>query len=330
MRKRKCYFAEMAVLLASAFLFAGCGLDEERLEKETAYRTIGINAMEEGNYSAAMEAFNSALAQANGIGPNEIDICFYKAAALVASGNYGDAIETYNVLLEADDKNSDAYFLRGCIYLKTNEIAKAQEDYDKAIKYAENDEIYLVIYNSLNGAGYEAKARRYLDEALSKKTGKKAVNYTVKGKIYFLEGQYEEAVEHLTTAVDKGDVEANLYLAKTYEALGDKEKADACIGAYIEENPKSSVAYNQLGCKEMEKGDYEKAVSYFEEGLALEVVTNEQELRSNLIAACEYSGDFEGAAEKMRAYLADYPNDAAAAREYLFLNKDKDEETGKE
>lgn len=110
MRKRKCYFAEMAVLLASAFLFAGCGLDEERLEKEAAYRTIGINAMEEGNYSAAMEAFNSALAQANGIGPNEIDICFYKAAALFASGNYGDAIETYDVLLEADHKNSDAYF----------------------------------------------------------------------------------------------------------------------------------------------------------------------------------------------------------------------------
>lgn len=331
MRKKKRWIlAATAAYLTAAVLLAGCGSDKERLEKEEAYRTIGINAMEEGNYTAAMEAFNNALAQAKTIGPDEIDICFYKAAAQFASGSYGDAVETYNVLLESDSKNSDAYFLRGCVYLKTNESAKALEDYDQAIEYAENDGIYLVIYNSLNGAGFETEAKRYLDEALEKKTGSKAENYTVKGKIYFLVGQYEEAVEYLTTAIEKGDVEADLYLAQTYEALGESEKADACISDYVEANPQSSVAYNQLGCKEMDAGNYEAAVAYFEEGLELEEVTNEQELRSNLIAACEYSGDFERAAEKMREYAEDYPNDAAAAREYLFLNKNLDGETGEE
>lgn len=327
MRTTNHIYRKATALFAAACLLSGCGQSKERLEKEEAYRTIGINAMEEGDYAAAMEAFNSALVQANEIGPNEIDICFYKAAAQFASGYYEDAVETYNLLLESDGKNSDAYFLRGCVWLKMNESDKAGEDYDMAIDYAENDEIYLVIYNSLNGAGFEAKAKEYLDEALEKRAGKKAENYTVKGKICFLKGQYEEALEYLETAIDKGDVEANLYLARTYEALGDEEEAEACINAYVKVNPESSVSFNQLGCKEMEKGNYDEAASLFEQGLALEKVTNEQELRSNLIAAYEYGGDFESAKEKMREYVKDYPKDAAAAREYLFLGKNRDEET---
>lgn len=337
-RKRRCMFNRLhghfmikaAMFIILAVLTAGCAQSKESFEKEEAYRTIGIKAMEDGDYARAMEAFNSALVQASEIGPNEIDICFYKAAAQFASGSYHDAIETYNLLLESDDKNSDAYFLRGCVWLKANESNKAREDYDKAIEYAENDEIYLMIYNSLNAAGYELEAKEYLDEALEKRTGRKAENYTVKGKIYYLEGKLEEAVEYLVKAIDKGDVEANLYLARTYEAMQEDAKAESCINAYIEENPKSSVAYNQFGCKELEEGNFEKAVSFFEQGLALEKVTNEQELRSNLIAACELSGDFESAREKMREYIKDYPMDSAAEREYLFLEKNRNEETEKE
>lgn len=327
MRKRKaCLWIEIAALSVVCLLMAGCTTKRERLEKEDAYRTIGIRAMEAGDYAAAMEAFDSALEQAQEIGENEKDICYYKAAAQFAEGNLGDAIETYNALLESDDENSDAYFLRGSVYLKMNESAKAMEDYENAIRYAESDEIYLVVYNSLNGAGYEAEARECLEEALEKKTGKKARNYTVKGRIYLLKEMYPEAVEALVTAVEKGDVEANLYLAQAYEASGEDERAEECLDAYIEENPESSVAYNREGRRNMEAGNYAEAVSEFTKGLSLEQVINEQELRSNLIAAYEYSGDFEMAEELMKEYIEDYPNDAAAAREYLFLGKNRKEE----
>ena len=76
----------------------------------------------------------------------------------------------------------------------------------------------------------------------------------------------------------------------------------------------------------MEEGNYAEAISEFTQGLGLEQVTNEQELRSNLIAAYEYSGDFEKAEELMREYVEDYPGDEAAAREYLFLGKNRNEE----
>ncbi len=327
MRKKKaCLWIEIAALTAACLFMTGCTTKRERLEKEDAYRTIGINAMESGDYAAAMEAFDSALELADEIGAVEMDICYYKAAAQFAAGNLNDAIETYNALLESDEKNSDAYFLRGSVYLKMNESIKALDDYEKAIEYAENDEIYLVVYNSLNGAGYEKEAKAYLETALEKKAGKKAENYTVRGKIYLLKEMYPEAIEFLTTATEKGDVEANLYLAQAYEASGEEAKADACLDAYIEVNPGSSVDYNRQGKKKMAEGNYAEAISDFTKGLELEQVTNEQELRSNLIAAYEYSGDFEKAKELMQEYVTDYPGDEAAAREYLFLGKNRDEE----
>lgn len=314
------------LLLSAATLFAGCASKQASLEKEEAYRKIGINAMESENYAAAIEAFTNALEQAGDVGANEVDICYYKAAAQFAAGSLTDAVETYETLLEYDKENSDAYFLRGCVYLNMKESDLAQEDFTKAVKHADNHEVYLAIYNSLSGAGYEAEGRKYLEQALEKKPGKKAKNYTVKGRIYFLEGNYSEAVENLATAVEKGDVEANLYLAQAYEAQGDSVNADACINAYIEVYPDSSVACNQLGCKALEAGEYETAIAHFEEGLALEEVTNEQELRSNLIATYEYSGNFERAEEYMKEYIKDYPGDEAAVREYRFLTRNKNEE----
>lgn len=330
MKKRNILFAGGVMLLLAGSFFTGCASKEQRLEKETAYRKIGLNAMEEGDYAKSIEAFNSALEQAKGIGANEVDICYYKAAAQFAAGDYTKAVETYDALLEYDKKNADAYFLRGCVYLKKNESDHAKEDFKKAVKYAANDEIYLSIYNSLAGAGCTEDANAYLEEALGKKAGRDAKNYTVKGRFYLIKEQYDNAVEQLVKAVEKGDVEANLYLAQAYEALGNSTEQEKCIDAYIKEYPKSSVAYNKQGLNAMESGDYETAISEFSAGLEADEVTNEQELRSNLIAAYEYNLDFDKAKELMQAYLADYPEDEAAAREYLFLNKNRNEENSTE
>jgi len=323
----KKYLLLTAVLIGSIGVLAGCTTKEERMAKQEAYRKIGITAMEEGKYIEAQTAFNNALAVSKKIGANEMDICYYKAAAQYAAGSLNDAIETYTVLLDYDDKNSDAYFLRGCVYLKTNESAKALEDFSKSVKYGADDEIYLEIYHSLNGAGYEAEGLAFLEEVLEKKPGKVARNYTVRGQIYQLKGSLDKAEEQLLTAIDMGDTIANIYLAQVYEEKGDLEKEEACIDAYIAVYPDSSIAYNKKGCDAMESKDYTEAIRCFNEGLALDEVTNEQELRSNLIAAYEYNGDFTSAKSAMEEYLVDYPEDTKAAREYLFLNRSEKEES---
>lgn len=306
--------------LTGALLLTGCESKKERLEKEADYRQIGINAMEQGDYKKAIDAFNNALDQALGkIGANEIDICFYKAAALYAAGDKKNAIGTYDALLDYDQENSNAYFLRGCVFLSDGDKKKADKDFKSAVEYSDDNEIYIAIYNSLESAGYKEEGVDYLKEALEKKSGKGAKNIAVKGRIYLLMEDSKNAEKQLIKAVEKGDSQSNLYLAEAYRKQGEEDKAQACIDAYIKENEDSSVAYNALGCEQMLAGDYTKALEYFKKGLGLKEISNEQELRSNLIAALEYAGDFEGAKIEMESYIADYPEDVNAQRERLFL-----------
>ena len=69
----------------------------------------------------------------------------------------------------------------------------------------------------------------------------------------------------------------------------------------------------------MNQKNYQGAIEYFQSGIAMEEVTNEQELLQNLVIAYEKSGDFSSAKTTMEQYLEDYPDDEDAQREYIFL-----------
>ena len=60
---------------------------------------------------------------------------------------------------------------------------------------------------------------------------------------------------------------------------------------------------NALGEIEIEKNNYEAAISYFEQGLAMETVTDRQELMANSILAYEYAGEFDKAYEMAQEYV---------------------------
>ena len=64
----------LCIAVAASFcmlLFAGC--TNEKKENQAAYRQIGINAMESGDYTTAVESFNSALGECVGkITPDEL------------------------------------------------------------------------------------------------------------------------------------------------------------------------------------------------------------------------------------------------------------------
>ncbi len=316
--KIKKYITVTAISIMAAATLIGC--QNKDAENQEAYRKIGINSMAEGDYEKAVKSFQKALdISTGGIGAEEIDICYYKAAAQYAGGAYDDAIETYTALIDYDKKNAEAYFLRGSVYLNQGKTDKALKDYKKAVEADMNNyEMYEGIYQNLANHDQKAEGEKYLKQALDLKP-KTAEDYAQRGHIYYFLEDYDNAKKNLDKAIDKNDKNALLYLAEVYNAMGQTENAQGLLENYVKNNSGDSEALNTLGMMQLNDKNYEDALKYFELGLKVKNAANRQELMKNQIAAYEYMGDFESAKEKMKSYLKEYPNDESAVRENTFL-----------
>ena len=203
-------------------------------------------------------------------------------------------------------------------------MQQALSDYELAAKHADADYgIYIQLYENLSRAGREEDGVKYLNQAMELK-GKGRGYLASRGYIYFLQGDYASAKDELTQAVaiekkEGEDDKAELYLAQTYDQLGDQNEAAKYYELYAKDHADDAVVLEELGNMAMEQENYGQALTYYQNGLATKSPVNEQKLRRGEIAAMEQLYDFEQAKEKMSQYVLDYPDDEEAAREYLFL-----------
>lgn len=311
-----------AGVVLAALLMGVCltGCTNTRMENELAYRQTGLDCMQSGDYAGAIDAFDRALSHCLGtIGDTEMDICYYKAAAQYASGDAEGALATYDALLAYDKKEADAYYLRGCLRLARGEGELAFADFANAVAYNPNDyELYIHIYKSLAAYDLDAQGAECLKQAFAIK-GNDAEHLSYRGELYLLLGEYENALAELNAALEKGSTEANLVLAQVYEAQGDTAGAETCYKAYIEAGAEHPEAYDALAELYMAKSDYQTALTYVRQGLALPEGMNCRELLQKQVACLEYTADFAGAWQAAQEYTALYPNDPEMQREYIFL-----------
>lgn len=310
-----------AVVLSLSFMLmfsmGACGQKDHK--EQDAYRQYGITCLENGKYEDALTAFQNALDQSLGkVGEREIDICFYKAKAQMASGDVGGALETYNAIIEYN-KDARAYYLRGKLYFDQGKSQEAITDYEQAMKKSpKNYELYIGIYQSMKEHDMEAEGQKILNKALEIK-GDKPEDALYKGRICYLLNDTENAVAYLTKAKEGNISLASYYLALTYEEEGETKKAKACVKEYLDSGSATSYDLYELGSNEMKQQDYEEALTYFNAALAMEEVPNRQSLMKSAIAAYEHSGDFDSAKKMMKEYLTKYPSDEDAKRESTFL-----------
>lgn len=302
---------------ACCMVLAACGAKENK--EQDAYRQYGITCMESGKYEEAVKAFQNALDTAGGvITEKELDICFYKAKAQALNNETDAAIETYQAVIDYK-KDARAYYLRGSLYLDLGEQEKGDADFAEALERGkDNYEIYIGIYESLNSHDRTAEGQKVLSQALELK-GDGAEDCLYKGRICYLLDEYEDALSYLTEAKKQNLVLASYYMGLVYEAQGDAQKAKASIQEYLDSGEASSYELYELGMTEMGDGDYESALTYFSSALALETVPNRQNLMKSMIAAYEYSGDFDSAKSLVKEYLKLYPSDEDVQREQTFL-----------
>lgn len=106
-----------------------------------------------------------------------------------------------------------------------------------------------------------------------------------------------------------------------YELQNYEQAKQAFLQALDFGTKETGTIYNFLGICQMQLKDYESAAAYFEKGLACEDNSDEliQEMKFNEISAYEELREWETAKAKMKDYIAQYPNDEAAAKEAEFL-----------
>lgn len=283
-------------------------------------RGRGIASLGMAQYPQAEEYFLEALYCSNGIVEDmDYDINMYLAAVYTKQEKYAQAEKVYDAILALKPKETEVIFLRGLTRLKLDKYTAAKEDMDFVVaKDPKNFERVIQIFEAMEAAGYKDAGQGYLTDALQ--NYEKQLSNFDKGRMYFYMGEYPKAYAALEEAKKDGGLEAYLYLGKAYESTGDYNYASSVYNTYLAKEGEDARIYNQLGLCEMKKENYRDALNAFQAGLQLEGTQMQQSLLFNEIAAYEYLGEFEKAKELMSGYLAKYPDDEAAIREYGFLS----------
>ena len=291
---------------------------EEGKDLQLAYRGLGMAYMNQGEYEAARDAFVQALQNGSFyVNDLEEDISCYLASAYYKMGDYENAIATYTNVLQVSKKNDDLYYLRGVVQLEAGNLEAAIQDFDKSVSLNAKDcDRYINIYRALAQAGEKERGKTYLEQSSSLLKDKQTYE---KGRILYYMEDYNGAVSILESLSEAGDNGATLYLGKSYEALGDMNYAASLYEKYLQTDETNGEVYNQLGLCKVNMGEYETALSCFQKGIATGDGEVMQELLFNEASAYEYVSDFSTAKTKFSEYLAKYPNDEVAKREYEFL-----------
>ncbi|MBR1692795.1 MAG: tetratricopeptide repeat protein [Lachnospiraceae bacterium] len=292
---------------------------------ELAYRGEGIAYMGMTDYEHAIESFEKALEASDMfVDDVEYDINYYLATAKYKSGDSAGAIEVLNHIIALRPKDEEALFLRGSAKAFGDDYEAGVSDLEQSMSLSgKNVERVIEVFKVLQEAGHEEEGRAYLNSVLSD-TSMNPTDYE-KGRIYYYLGDFENARNSLeqarTSGKDKTGKESDiiLMLGQTYEQLGDKNYAASLYEDFLSQNGEQEDIYNQLGLCKLDAGDYEAALSAFQKALALAQGNKIQSLKFNEIVAYEYLGDFTKAKVQMESYLREYPDDAAAKREYEFL-----------
>lgn len=297
-------------------LLSGCGKSEE----QKALREEGIQAYQNNEYEKAEELFQAVI-EDTGLFFDEVeeDSALYLADSLEKQEKYTDAIKAYNILISHKKKEAIYYNNRGNLFVKNNQIKKGIKDYKKAIELEEtNLEFYLNLYTAYQLEGEEEKGEPYLAKAKKQASEKEKKSYTY-GKVLLYLGEYNEASNILLNEVDKGNIEAYLYLGLCASYEEDYEQAEEYYDAYLKEDASNSFAYYQLIetllCNEKIDDAYQLIKTAYEKGDD----TYLKQIKSQEIVVLEKKCQYKKAYALAKKYVEEYKEDEKIKKELIFL-----------
>jgi len=288
-------------------------------DSELLYRGEGIAYMGQGDYESAVSAFLKSLENAGGsVTDLQFDTNYYLASAYYKLGEYEEAEKIYNAIIGLRPKETDAYYLLACTLLKEGYYDAALLDFEKAFALdADNLDLVTSAYEEMEAAGFGEEGKTYIQNMMDAEGS--SFSDSQKGVLYYYMGDYDNARIYLDGALNGSDAKLSLILGQTYEQLGDMNYAAVVYQTYLDANTPDASVYNNLGNCLMKQGKYDEALEAFEAGLALGDSASRQSLLFNQVVANEYLGNFDTAKTLLSEYLSVYSDDADAQREAAFL-----------
>ena len=218
------------------------------------------------------------------------------------------------ILMKVGDVGlAGVYNSRGRNHLAAGKLEEAISDFTRAVesyrKGVVNKEVGLSksVTNALahrTVAGWELgrwkDTIRFANETIEvkeknpKKYGKSTFYYFTKGRCYYKLGQYDKAIGNLEKALGEAkygmDAQARLWLGRVYKAKGDEETAKELVEEALRlcnENVQKAnelklyKAYLRRGLCYSELGEFDKAISDFEETIKWRVFADKPANHTN-------------------------------------------------
>lgn len=279
-------------LLAAAVMLTGCQSSKEKY----TFRDTGIEQLNAGNYSEAIASFDEALSKSDGlVGTFEVDVLKYRAEAEYKAEDYSAAVHTYEILIEVDEARPEYTDMQNMLYIKTGDLDKAMAAYQAAY-------------------GPETWEVKDTKDAGDQKSSKKGGKSKSSGKT----GDETDGVGG-TAAPSSNHQMILLSLGQALTEAGRFDDARALYDLAVASGMQSDELYNRMGLSELEAGNIDQALSFFEQGMQMPDDGARQKLLYNQAAAYEQKQDFATALELLETYAATYGSTPEVDKEIAFL-----------
>jgi tetratricopeptide (TPR) repeat protein len=169
-------------------------------------------------------------------------------------------------------QDPEVLFEFGKVCLERNLLDDALPALSKAVELKPENDSYVYVLGSANvGKGRLPDALELFQRLLQKHPDDALLNYAV-GAVYYLQNKYSEAEASLkkSLAAQPNQIPAGYYLALTYDAIGDDDRAIPIFRDLLKNNPEHVPSYVKLGGILVRQHQYEEAERDLERAVSLD------------------------------------------------------------
>lgn len=257
--------------------------------------TIGRNALYFNDYVLSIQYFNQVIK----LKPYLSEPYLLRAIAKIQLGDYTGAELDCNAAIERNPFQPGAYYTRGYIYLQTNQLEKAKNDFSEALIFAPENKTYIAMradvlaglkeyelalddINRLLHREPKSAALHFEKGTICLRSGdticaqnafikateydsQNPANWSALGLVQLMQDNQDEALISLSKSIDYGSKWAGDYINRgiIYYRIHNYRSALADYDKAITLSPNDAQCYYNRGVLRQELGDYNRALEDF-------------------------------------------------------------------